>query len=61
MTDAWDGDQRYVGLEFTVDGTEALLVEAPPHGAVAPPGNYMLWVVNEAGTPSRRAAFVHLS
>lgn len=61
VTHAWDGDQRYVGLEFTVDGTEGLLVEAPPHGAVAPPGNYMLWVVNGAGIPSRRAAFVHLS
>lgn len=61
VTHAWDGDQRYVGLEFTVDGADGLSVTAPPHGAVAPPGNYMLWVVNGAGTPCLRAAFVHLA
>lgn len=60
VTHAFDADQRYVGLDFDVVG-EALRVKAPPNGNVAPPGWYMLWIVDEQGRPCQRAAFVRVS
>ncbi len=65
VTHAWDGDQRYVGMEFT-QSDDGLTVTAPPNGAVAPPGPYMLWVIAEsgpdaAGLPCKLAPFVILA
>ncbi len=65
VTHAWDGDQRYVGLEFS-RGDDELTVTAPPNGAVAPPGPYMLWVIAEggpdsSGLPCALAPFILLS
>ncbi|HEX6596434.1 MAG TPA: galactose oxidase-like domain-containing protein [Acidimicrobiales bacterium] len=60
VTHAWDGDQRYVGLEFTVSGPGALEATAPPDGGVAPPGPYLLWVVDGDDRPCVRAPFVLL-
>jgi hypothetical protein len=53
-------DQRLVGLSYTVAGAGALNVTAPPNGNIAPPGYYMLFVLNSAGVPSV-ASFVRLS
>jgi hypothetical protein len=63
VTHAWDGDQRYVGLDFEPGspGTQLLHVTAPPNGNVAPPGPYMLWVINDLDRPCRLAPFVTLS
>lgn len=58
-THAFDMDQRLVGLTFTV-GNGVLNVTAPPNGNVAPPGYYMLFILNSTGTPSA-ARFVTLS
>lgn len=52
-------DQRYVGVEVDQDGT-SLFFTAPPHGNVAPPGYYMLWVVDDEGLPCEQAAIVRL-
>lgn len=62
VTHAWDGDQRYVGLTFQLpeQGTSITAV-APPNGNVAPPGPYMLWVVDRRSRPCRLARFVLLS
>ncbi|MFG1607746.1 galactose oxidase-like domain-containing protein [Actinoplanes sp. NPDC049265] len=46
-----DQGQRYVPLRFTADGT-TLSVSGPPTGGVAPPGYYMLFIVDAAGVPS---------
>lgn len=46
-------DQRYVGLVITQRGTNSLTVTAPPDGGVAPPGHYMLFLVDKQGVPSR--------
>jgi len=59
QTHAFDMDQRLVGLSYTV-GTGVLNVTAPPNGNIAPPGYYMLFVLNSAGVPSV-ATFVRLS
>ena len=52
-THSFNTDQRYVGLSFnTVSGSGVLNVTGPPNGNVAPPGYYMLFVLNSAGVPS---------
>jgi hypothetical protein len=51
-THAFDMDQRMVGLSFTDQGNGTLMVNAPANGNLAPPGYYMLFVVNSAGVPS---------
>ena len=58
QTHAFDMDQRLVGMNFTVSNGR-LNVTAPPHGNIAPPGYYMLFVLNTAGVPSV-ARFVQL-
>lgn len=61
-THAFDSDQRYVGLSFERIGTSnRLWVNAPPHGNVAPPGQYMLWIVDNAGRPCERATILRLA
>jgi Domain of unknown function (DUF1929)/Glyoxal oxidase N-terminus/PKD domain len=51
VTHAFDMDQRYVGLSFTAS-TGVLNVTGPPNGNIAPPGYYMLFILNSAGVPS---------
>ena len=50
-THAFDMDQRLVGLSFT-KGSGTLTVTGPPNGNIAPPGYYMLFLVNDLGVPS---------
>ncbi len=50
-THAFDMDQRMVRLSFTA-GAGVLNVVAPPNGNVAPPGFYMIFILNTAGVPS---------
>jgi hypothetical protein len=58
-THAFDMDQRLVRLAYTA-GTGGLTVTAPPSGNIAPPGYYMVFILNAAGVPSL-ASFVQLS
>src|SRR3989449_8984587 len=57
-THAFDMDQRLVRASYTV-GNGVLNVTAPPNGNIAPPGYYMLFIVNSAGGPSL-ASFVRV-
>jgi F5/8 type C domain/Domain of unknown function (DUF1929)/Glyoxal oxidase N-terminus len=57
-THAFDMDQRLVGLSFTAGS--GLTVMAPPNGNIAPPGYYMLFILNSSGVPSI-ATFVRLT
>ncbi len=50
-THADDFDQRYVNLTFTA-GTGKLTATAPASANMAPPGYYMLVIVNTSGVPS---------
>jgi hypothetical protein len=59
VTHAFGTDQREVGLSFAV-GSGALTVTAPPNGNVAPPGYYMLFILNSSGVPSV-ASFVQMT
>jgi len=51
VTHAFGTDQREVEMSFTAN-SGALTVTAPPNGNVAPPGYYMLLILNSAGVPS---------
>jgi plastocyanin len=51
VTHGFNQTQRYVGCAFIV-GAGALTVTSPPDGNVAPPGWYMLFIVNGGRVPS---------
>ncbi len=44
-------DQRYVGLTFST-GSGVLNATSPANSNLAPPGWYMLFIVNSSGVPS---------
>lgn len=58
-THSFDMDQRFLELEFSQSG-EHLSVQAPRNRNVAPPGQYMLFVFDDAGVPSV-AQLVHVN
>jgi hypothetical protein len=51
-THALGQDQRYVDVSFKRTSSTALTVTAPPNGNHAPPGWYMLFILNSHGVPS---------
>jgi hypothetical protein len=51
VTHSVDMDQRYIPLAFTA-GSGTLMANAPANQNLAPPGPYMLFVVNADGVPS---------
>ena len=59
VTHSFNMDQRLVGMSFTA-GSGALTVTAPPNGNIAPPGYYMLFLLNSSGVPSQ-AKFIQLA
>lgn len=58
-THAFDMDQRYINLRFTREGADRLTVVGPRDEHVAPPGYYMLFLLNDERVPSE-AKFIHL-
>jgi hypothetical protein len=46
-------DQRYVGLKIAGRTAGKLTVKLPPNAKIAPPGAYMLFLVDGAGVPSK--------
>ncbi|MEH6416195.1 galactose oxidase-like domain-containing protein [Pseudomonas sp. CGJS7] len=52
VTHSFDMDQRRLELSFARDG-ERITANLPALETLTPPGYYMLFLVNEAGTPSR--------
>ena len=59
-THSFDMEQRLVSLAFQPGATGTVKASAPPNGSIAPPGYYMLFLINQAGVPST-AKFVHLT
>ena len=51
VTHSWNMEQRFVELTFQQNGNH-LRVQAPTRAADAPPGFYMLFAFNAAGTPA---------
>ena len=51
-THSFNMDQRHVELVINTRGSNQLTVTSPPNSSLAPPGFYMLFLVNTAGVPS---------
>ncbi len=51
VTHAFNVGQRFLPLSFTA-GSGSLTVTAPANSNLAPPGNYMLFIVSTSGVPS---------
>jgi uncharacterized membrane-anchored protein YitT (DUF2179 family) len=52
VTHAFNMNQRYVPLTIVSKGSSSLVVTSPANANLAPPGYYMLFVVNSEGVPS---------
>jgi hypothetical protein len=59
VTHAFSSDQRYVELEFSVTSDNELRVTAPPKYEIAPPGFYLLFLLNSEVIPSE-GVFIHM-
>ncbi|MCC2647274.1 MAG: hypothetical protein K0R16_77 [Nitrososphaeraceae archaeon] len=60
VTHAFDGDQRYVGLNFSLIEGNRIRVTSPPNSRIAPPGYYLLWVIDANGLPCQQARFIRV-
>ncbi|RPH71651.1 MAG: DUF1929 domain-containing protein, partial [Myxococcaceae bacterium] len=65
VTHAFDMEQRLIGLcgpspQPPCSGSGTLNLTSPPGGGVAPPGYYMLFLIDSAGVPSK-AQFIKLT
>jgi hypothetical protein len=52
-------EQRLVGLDIVDSADNTLTLQAPPNANIAPPGQYLLFVLNAQGVPST-GSFVQL-
>lgn len=52
VTHAFNMTQRHVPLDFVVTSPEEIQIAAPTSPNVAPPGHYMLFIMNGAGVPA---------
>ena len=52
VTHGWNQAQRFVGCVVIGTGAGQVQTQAPPDGNVAPPGYYLLFVVDGARVPS---------
>lgn len=52
VTHGWNQSQRFVGCAITGTAAGSVDVMAPPDGNVAPPGYYLLFIVDGARVPS---------
>ena len=53
VTHAFNQAQRYVGCAITGTSATAVQVAMPPNGNIAPPGYYLLFIVDHDRTPSQ--------
>jgi hypothetical protein len=51
VTHGWNMEQRFLELAFSANG-DSLSVQAPARSADAPPGTYLLFVIDTEGVPS---------
>lgn len=52
VTHGFNMSQRLVGCVITGRGPTSIQVDAPPDGNIAPPGHYLLFIVDSARVPS---------
>lgn len=52
VTHSFNLDQRFMDLKFQQSSTGQLYVASPANSKIAPPGSYMLFILNSKGVPS---------
>ena len=52
VTHAFNQNQRMNNLTISVSGASSILVTAPASANLAPPGHYMLFLIDANGVPS---------
>jgi surface antigen len=52
FTHGFDSELRFIWLQIRSKGSNTVTVSAPLNGKIAPPGYYMIHVLNSAGVPS---------
>jgi hypothetical protein len=52
VTHQTDAQQRYVKLPIVTRTPSRIVARAPANGNIAPPGFYMVFLVNTGGVPS---------
>lgn len=52
VTHGFNMSQRFVGCAVVGSGGTSLNVQAPPDGTIAPPGYYLLFIVDNSRVPS---------
>ncbi len=52
VTHSFDSEQRFIELAFDVVNANQLFLHRPANTSIAPPGYYLLTVINKAGVPS---------
>jgi FtsP/CotA-like multicopper oxidase with cupredoxin domain len=60
VTHGFNMSQRFIGCEITGGGATSVTAQSPPDGNVAPPGWYLLFIVDSARIPST-GAWIRLS
>jgi len=60
VTHSYNMEQRLVGLDIAGQAGNQLTLQAPPNANIAPPGYYMLFVLNADSVPSE-AVFLQLT
>ena len=53
-------DQRHVGLTIAGRSANTVTIESPPNANIAPPGQYVLFILTADGVPST-GKFVQLA
>lgn len=61
VTHSSDNDQRFVALVVESLSGNTLTLKSPPSGAIAPPGYYLLWLVDTNNAPCQLATFVRVA
>lgn len=52
VTHHTNSDQRYLPLRWEREGTRGLRIVAPANAQLAPPGYYLLFILDDCGVPS---------
>src|SRR5262245_20037714 len=60
VTHAYNMDQRYLSVDFEVVNSTTLRVQAPADASLAPPGRYLVWVIDNNDRPCELARFMRL-
>jgi hypothetical protein len=60
VTHGYNMDQRYLSVSFQKIDSTTLRVQAPAEATAAPPGRYLVWLIDDNDQPCELASFIRL-